>query len=77
MVEKFRAGDSGNGLIVAGTLINARLDGGTRKSNDGRVYRWRGWREMNVVSPAQCCFDGVTKDRPAREQTNDRGSENK
>lgn len=32
---------------------------------------------MNVVSPAQYCFDGVTKDRPAREQTNDRGSENK
>lgn len=56
---------------------------GAREWNDdGPVVLCIGWEEggarwTSLGRAAQCCFDGVTKDRPAREQTNDRGSENK
>lgn len=68
--------------IVARKIFDKRaIRRGTREWNDDGpvvVYRLEeGGARWTSLGAAQCCFDGVTKDRPAREQTNDRGSENK
>lgn len=47
------------------------------ETDDGTGCVREGGARWTSLGAAQCCFDGVTKDRPGREQTNDRGSENK